>query len=306
MNKLVKRFLVVAMSLAGASCSALQEKDGAMNVLCKTAFERYPFGVIFSKTAPSDIKTINFDTDFCYFYFSPGIEQRSKLKRIAMCTGTINAKRDFPDYKGYFEDDAKVMESYIDGKVLAFCEPWAPPGISSYIYTRKTALVAKNASYMLGCFDLVDDVTLGIASFKVVAHNAAAELSPMSTIQISDEWFKDAFDALPNGLALVQEDGMILRSNQQWKKATVGDGKTTSEEDVVVTINQLFKEHGFVPSAATLLTSAAWLTTKLFNDQLYDIGTYGIMHENKAVQVIVLRPTMSSVAVPFWQAKYIL
>ncbi len=260
-------------------------------MLCKVAFEYYPFGVIFSKKAPLDLNSIQFDTDFCYFYFSPGLELLTFLKRKNACDGKTNAKRDFPDYKAYFEDDCKVMLHYTEGKVLSFSEPWAPPGIQSYIYTRKTALLSEGDSYMLGCFDLVDDISLGIAKFKRVFHDAYAEVPPMGMQKISDLWFYDAFQALPNGMAIVLENNVVY-TNRYW-----------NIQETIHNINQLFKNHGFEIRDQVLLTSSAWLSNMtISNGQCCDIGTYGIQVEGKVVQVLVLRPTMSSTATPCWRA----
>ncbi|MBX9924004.1 MAG: hypothetical protein K2Y01_07825 [Rhabdochlamydiaceae bacterium] len=261
------------------------------NLLCKSAFEHYPFGVIFSKKAPSNLDDINFDTDFCYFYFSPGLEDRCLLKRTGMCDGKTNAKRDFPDYKAYFEDDCKVMKHYTDGKVLSFVEPWAPPGIQSYIYTRKTALQSECQNYMLGCFDLVDDVSLAIARFKRMPHNALAPLPPLGSQEISDSWFNDAFQAFPNGLAVLQGQ-KILYSNKHW------DAPITTQE-----IHHLFKNHGFEIDDQVLLRSAAWISNiENSSGQNYDIGIYGISLENTVYQVLMLRKTMRSATPPYWKA----
>lgn len=264
-------------------------------VICKTAFECYPFGVIFSKTAPSNLDTINFDMDFCYFYFSPGLEERCLLKRENLCDGKTNAKKDFPDYLAYFKDDCKVMQHYTDGKVLAFSEPWAPPGIQSYIYTRKTALLSEGSSYMLGCFDLVDDITLGIAKFKRVPHNALRALPFQGLHEIPETWFYDAFMAFPNGMAIVLKNNTILY-NKHWLS-----------EETIDSINQLFKEYGFTVEGEALLTSSTWITNalKTLDGQSCDIGTYGIQVGDDIAQVLILRPIMTSAANPSWQVQFV-
>lgn len=168
------------------------------NLLYKAIFESYPFGVIFSKKGPTDLNVINYETDFCYFYFSPGIERYSLLKRAQLCDGKTNAKKDFPDYQAYFIDDCKVMRDYTGGKILSFCEPWSPPGICTFIYTRKTAFFSNWQSYMLGCFDVVDDVVLGITTYK--QQKCENDSTSSWQMTISDKWFTAAFDALPNGM----------------------------------------------------------------------------------------------------------
>ena len=346
--------------------SISNKNNSILNELCRSVIERYPLGVIFSKKSPSNLNNINYDEDFCYYYFSFGLEQRCLLKRIDMCTGYINAKHDFPDYKQYFDDDIKVMKLYTNNQIYSICEPWSPPGIHSYVYTRKTAMTinssdgsndtSMSSSYMLGCFDLVDDVTLGITSFKRISYNVTTILpllrvsTPESSSSIlfsvraiSDDWFRHAFDALPNGIAII--DGMtIIHSNQQWniimsnvnKSYDNGDNNNNNNNDsnnrdndnnMVSIINEWFTMmNGFNTSPSSLLTSAAWISSKKlphdhqrhhhdYNDHhhdkddsdnhqyYYDIGTYGIMmQEQRAVQVIVLRPTLNSVVKSAWKA----
>jgi hypothetical protein len=336
--------------------SISNKKNSILNEVCRSAIERYPLGVIFSKKSPSNLNNINYDEDFCYYYFSFGLEERCLLKRINMCTGYINAKHDFPDYKQYFDDDIKVMKLYNNNQIYSICEPWSPPGIHSYVYTRKTAMTinssegsndtSTSSSYMLGCFDLVDDVALGITSFKRISYNVTTILpllrvstpessSIFSVRAISDDWFRHAFDALPNGIAII--DGTtIIHSNQQWniimsninKSYDNGDNNKSdnnhesnnrdNDNNMVSIINEWFTMmYGFNTSPSSLLTSAAWMSSKKFphhhhhhdeddNDHhqyYYDIGTYGIMmQEQRAVQVIVLRPTMNSVVKPAWKA----
>jgi hypothetical protein len=269
---------------------------------CKAAVEHYP-GVIFSKKAPINLNVVNYDTDFCYFYFSSGFEKRCSLKRSSLCTGTINAKRDFPDYKAYFDDDIKVMREYTDGNVLAFCEPWSPPGISSWVYTRKTALHrhatnGANESYMLGCFDLIDDVTLGIAKFKVIPNDI---FNLHSDVDVVDDWFYDSFNALPVGMAIVEPiSNKIILANKYWQKLY-------SNAVDIKSINDIFHNH------ITKLSSrqAAWITGDSGEGlpQNCDIGTYSIkkyqVEFSEFLQVVILRPSMKSVATPFWTTNLV-
>jgi hypothetical protein len=266
--------------------------------LCKAAVEYYP-GVIFSKRAPVDLNAVNYDTDFCYFYFSSGFEKRCFLKRSELCTGTVNAKRDFPDFKAYFDDDIKVMREYTDGKVLSFCEPWSPPGISSWVYTRKTALECKkaahdmNESYMLGCFDLVDDITLGISKFKVIPHDSSG---PSITDDLfHDGWYYDAFNALPVGMAIVDPtSNKIIHANKYWQKLS-------NDLVTVYGVEDAFQRHHF--NTRFLKDQAAWLAgcNSEGLPQNCDIGIYGIEHG----QIIVLRPSMKAVATPFWETNLV-
>lgn len=292
---------MLAFIVGFSGLNAMHKEQFFTENICKEAFERYPFGVIFSKTAPTNLDGINFDTDFCYFYFSPGFEQRCLLRRTAMCTGTVNAKRDFRDYEQYFTDDVKVMRDYSDYKVLAFCEPWAPPGIDSFIYTRKTAMLSDGSAYMLGCFDLVDDITLSIAKFKRITHDAYAPLSPISEASIPEIWFSNAFDALPNGMAIIDLTTSSLYTNMQWDKLSLFLDIENDCIDAIDRINQLFNKYGFSTTSLDLLSNAAWLTNiKTPNGDFCDIGTYGIHSNGSNYQVVVLRPTMSSVANPYF------
>ena len=145
--------------------------------LFKELFERFPLGVFMSKNAPSDLTSIDYDKDFTYFYFSPGFENRCDIKRFQMLDGRTTAKRDFVlDFKEYFDADIDVMKNYRSGEVLNLCEHWAPPGIDTYVYTRKTAIELCESHYMLCYFEYCDEVTLGLAKFKKVPHNALSTL----------------------------------------------------------------------------------------------------------------------------------
>lgn len=277
------------------------------DIICREIFERYPFGVIFSKTAPSDLDSIDYDKDFCYYYFSPGFEKRCLLKRASMCDGVTNAKRDFPDYIAYFEDDAKVMRHFTDGKVYAFCEPWSPPGISTHVYTRKTAMNALTGAYMLGCFDIVDDIVLGITSFKLVPHSASAALPELGQpgSPIADEWFSVAFDKFPDAMAVFNAGGEVVMENKHWKLAMRSDIESFSLEP----ITQLFRLHGYERLPANLMNSAAWVTgvttgaLESRHELPFDIGTYGIqLPDGDSYQVVMTRPSMKSVANPYWTA----
>ena len=178
-----------------------------VSTLCREAFERFP-GVIFSKTAPSNLDEISFDNDFCYYYFSPGLEKRCSLERKHMLTGYTNAKRDFIDYAQYFADDTEVMKQFSKGGIKSFCEPWSPPGVISpirFIYTLKTALIAENRSFMLGTFQLVDELITGETDSKIYEHNAYCpvpllhDTSLYNVDPIPDSWFQNAFSQLPIG-----------------------------------------------------------------------------------------------------------
>ena len=178
-----------------------------------------------AKGAPpcSEGRPINYESDFCYFYFSPGIERLSLLNRHSMCIGDVNAKRDFPDFVSYFDIDIKVVREFTDNRIFAICEPWAPPGIDSFAYTRKTAIESRDRQYMLCCFDVVDDVALGVAKFRRIAsHNAMSVVKPLTLVYSHEAsnnegvksittdtdsrdaaWFCDAFESLPNGMIIV-------------------------------------------------------------------------------------------------------
>ena len=125
-----------------------------------------------------------------------------------MLTGKVNAKRDFVDYEQYFLDDTEVMKRYCKGGVKAFCEPWSPPGVVSpirFVYTLKTALETEDKSFMLGTFQLVDELILGEVSSKVYAHDAHRSLPMLhdtvvhAVEPIPSIWFQNAFSQLPLG-----------------------------------------------------------------------------------------------------------
>jgi hypothetical protein len=177
-------------------------------LLCKEAVERFP-GVIFSKTAPENLDEVDYETDFCYYYFSAGLENKCSLQRAIMLTGETNATRDFgADAKQYFVDDTEVMTKFTNGNAKCFCEPWNPPGVVGnvrFVYTLKTALNCGDKSFMLGTFDLVDDYMTGAESTMTVALDARAALPPLHDQEkfnvppIPDLWFQQAFSQLPLG-----------------------------------------------------------------------------------------------------------
>jgi hypothetical protein len=292
-----------------------------MESICKEAFERFPLGIIFSKTAPNncddigetfirsvylymccryDIMSVtrmvelpmimcmvifmsDYDKDFCYFYFTSSFEDHIYLKRANMCDGVTNAKRDFVDYKAYFDDDIRVMKEYSDNKVLNICEPWSPPGISSHVYTRKTAMQSQDGrSYMLGCFALIDDVVLGTTAFRRVPYSYNKLLSPSGAIEISPQWFVDALQSLPIGVVILDSNDLVVIQNTHWNEL--------SKDLSVSIINNLFNRYGFATDSNSLLHNAAWITGK----DHHDIGVYGIQVYGMEYKVIAIRPSMRS------------
>ena len=296
-------------------------------------FERLPLSVIFCKKAPPDLSNIDYDKDFTYFYFSPAFESRCQLKRIDMCDDMTNAKTHFPtDYRTYFDVDCNVITNFTNGRVLSICEPWDPSGICTYVYTRKTTLhchqsidkddeKGDESIYMLGCFDLVDDVVLGISSFKRIPYSSSSILPLKGSINIPLSWFIDAFKALPNAMVIVSE--YILETNNKWDEIipnmmtnTVmidSDGRSNLQTmamkniDYVSAINKLFNSKGFLTNYESLQESSAWLTSIVFpidmkntnthidtsmNNNTYDIGTYGVKSNGQSYQVTMIRPTL--------------
>lgn len=225
--------------------------------LFREVFERFPFAVIFSKTAPSGDTPINYDTDFCYFYFSPGLNSRSSLLRSDLCNGATNSKSHFPDFQSYFEDDRLVMKSFADGKVFAFSEPWNPPGAQTFTYTLKTAMCSEDKDYMLGCFEIVDDVTLGITKFKRIAYNASSVLPSFGTVP-SYAWFKDAFKTLPLGVAILSAFCDVLFSNAHWPDA---------EESLIDYVCNVFSEVGVSLSSDDFQSEAFFLVNRILSRQ---------------------------------------
>eukprot|EP01033_Poteriospumella_lacustris_P014443 gene14443-10321_t len=125
-----------------------------------------------------------------------------------MLTGHTNAKRDFPtDFAQYFKDDTEVMTHFKHGGSKTFCEPWSPPGVVGsihFVYTLKTALQCESSSFMLGTFELVNDLMIGEVTAKDFDHNAHAPLPLLHHIEnanknteIADLWFQNAFSQLP-------------------------------------------------------------------------------------------------------------
>jgi hypothetical protein len=225
----------------------------------------------------------DYDKDFCYFYFTSSFEDHTYLKRSNMCNGVTNAKRDFIDYKAYFDDDIRVMKDCSNNKVLCICEPWSPPGISSYIYTRKTAMRSSDGrSYMLGCFAIIDDIVLGTTLFKRVPYSFDKPLSPSGDVEISPQWFIDALQSLPIGVIIVDSNDMTVLQNYHWSEASTGLS--------VPIINNLFNQYAFETDSKSLLSNSAWISSHSHRD----IGVYGIQVNNLTYKVVVVRPSMRS------------
>lgn len=282
-----------------------------ISLLCKEALERFPFGVVFSKIAPvvKSFDEIDIEKDFCYYYFSTGLEKRSALKRSNMCAGDINAKRDFPnDYIQYFKDDFKVVSEFGNGRVMAFCEPWSPPGVIGdvhFIYTLKTAINVESISFMLGTFELINSTVLDNNTYSDIAveYNCNSELSAMNSAVIPESWFQIAFDSLPIGLAIFDvTNGIILYSNDKYISMTKPTGPNLS----AYVIKHL--------SNTDSVSTAIWLSNlniasgysnvdNLSPESItYNTGIYDILDKtdgfNKIYKVIVLRPIMSIAAKP--------
>jgi hypothetical protein len=288
-------FFLIFLSLSFQLIQSIDKDE----TIFKEAIERFPLSVIFSKTAPSNLDQLNYDTDFTYYYFSMGIERRSHLNRSKLCDGMTNAKKDFHDFNKYFDDDVNVIMNYKDGKLLYLCEPWSPPGISSFVFTIKTTLESESKKYMLGCFDVVDDIVLGITSFKKIDYDGNAPLSPASSSgsKVPLKWFKDAFNALPYCFAIIYQN-RVLYVNYQWLQLSLRNNVEVNQ------INQLFHSNEFPTNPIGLLNSSAWMTNISISKSLFDVGTYGILDNHKLYQVLVLRPTMSSTTRSRWQADY--
>lgn len=264
-------------------------------VSAKEIFERFPFGVIFSKIAPTDGRSahyeIDYDKDFNYYYFSPGLEERSGLRRTNMLKG-INAKRDFPvDYKQYFLDDLEVMQKYDNGTVKAFCEPWDPLGVvgdTHFVYTRKTAMNSADSSFMLGTFELVGGNVLGRdSSPHAVAYDATAPLSTLGeSSSIPEEWFADAFHALPIGLAVANLEGTLLTTNQWWDQLAPSEAHLSELREITT-------------STTAPLTTAHWLQQ---GPAELGRGVYHICNPQGGLEyaVYVLRPAMLKHADPYY------
>lgn len=275
-----------------------------VSVLCKEAFEKFPFGVIMSKSAPNDLDNINPGTDFCYKYFSPGLEARSEYKREDMLTGAVNAKTKFaPDWDRILADDKRVMADYTDNKVMRFCEHWAAPGQPAgsipFVYAMKTALsfeqpldlahdeslLVRRESYMLCCFELIDDLMLGACSEKVVPHDALKEAPSMGPLHIADNWFREAFHAWPYGLAIYNPSTKAIEVANHHYDARM----PTNEADV----QRLLQDS----EGVDLLTTAKWTTSA---DGELNVGIYGIQVDNVTYHVIVLRCAMKRFADPLF------
>ena len=244
--------------------------------LAEQAIEKFPFGVIFSKTAPKDILAVNYDTDFCYKYFSTGLEKICGLKRNLMCDGVTNAKRDFPDYLQYFNDDIEVIKVYKDGKVKAFCEPWSPPGVigpihRNFVFNMKTSFRSGEDSYMVGCFDLLDDLILREVTYKEMNEVTPSVLDKKP----SPQWFFDAFISLSYGFVILDASDNIILANNKWIESGIVTPKNT-------------------------LTSFESTRVDVIDD--YDLGQYYIQDDNSNFyRVCIQRPQMSKVAHPYYR-----
>jgi hypothetical protein len=264
--------------------------------ICKEAFERFPFGVIFSKTAPSNLDQVSYDDDFCYYYFSPGFEKRCGLKRVNMCVEGVNAKRDFPaDHEQYFTDDIEVMKIFKDGNIKSFCEPWSPPGVVGpirFVYTRKTALkIANNKSFMLGSFTLIDDLVLGNVNECNILYDASSEL-PVIAREIPDSWFLEAFTSVPLGLAIYCFQ----------KQQSSPDPPTILTKSNLWDIYALECETEITRLTSSINNDLSVNTARLHTNSsgTFNVGMYGVTVQNAVYWVVMLRPAMRDVCDPYY------
>jgi hypothetical protein len=264
-----------------------------MEALYYNIIEQFPFGIIFAKAAPTNIDEsdfiVNYSQDFCYYYFSPLFDHYTSLQRKDMCSGTVNAARDFPDYVQYFDDDINVVKNYRHGRVLVICEPWSPPGMDSYVYTRKTALQSKHGLFMLGVFAPVDDVILGVARYKRINRHQLPINSNMLDKAI-EQWFYDAFQSLPIGLAIVDavNSKVVIDSNAMWQSS----GVTVPDIEAICSSygNINLATHNFL-NEAVIFSS---IHMKSDDEKLVDVGVYSVEMSERVIIVIMLRPSMAS------------
>lgn len=272
--------------------------------LYKEAFERFPLGVIFSKLAPT-AQELGAEslTGFTYYYFSPGIETRSSLQRIVMCNGDVTAQRDFPmDYEQYFRDDMDVIKLFRNGNIKSFCEPWSPSGVKGdvhFVSTFKTAFSCKSDDFMLGCFEMIDDLITGQVTSKTVPYDATSSLPPVAAYEISDDWFEAAFAALPMGMLITDCSNRVVASNSYWRSLL---------PDCVP--GAVCVPGCCIPAdanASSCLTSAKWqqAAPKIPFSVPHLAGQYGIVlgggqDLEEEYHVFVLRPDMKSVSVPYY------
>lgn len=278
-----------------------------MESIYQHIIEHFPFGIVFAKKAPDNINDdefrVNYTQDFCYYYFSPLFDYYTLLKRQEMCSGCINAARDFPDYLQYFEDDINVVKNYRNGRVLVICEPWNPPGMDTYVYTRKTALVCKAGLFMLGVFSPVDDLILGVARFKRIFQQDLREHQQSSLLgkDIDPDWFKYAFQSMPVGLAVVDASnvGVILDSNDLWARYGAD----------IANINQVCSSKGISMSSHNFMHEAILFSNFSSGsyDKIMDLGIYGVQVNDKSLIAIMLRPSMDSetpTPIKAWRCNY--
>jgi hypothetical protein len=280
--------------------------------LCKESFERFPFAIILAKQAPEDLDHIQYDKDFCYFYFSPSLETRCSLKRSDMLTGSVNAKSKFaPDYERIFVDDVETMKVYTDHKVKYFCEHWAAPnntGAVPYVYAMKTAFTAGKDSFMLCITELIDELMLGNCTEKEIRYNAVADVptimmdnsfeyesNPPHTI--SNSWFRAAFDHLPYGMMIY---------NKQTGEEMIANRYYHSQREFYTSDIEKVKNNN---KKTDLLAIAKWSTTV---DENMNVGIFSLQLKNcsdeeeetrnveTVFDVLVLRPAMLSTADPYF------
>jgi hypothetical protein len=269
--------------------------------LATAAMECFPFGVFFAKPAPADLDNVDMDKDFCYFYFSPSLEARCSLKRHQMCDGKTNAKShgNFTGYEQYFADDINIVKNYRDGRVMAFIEPWDPPGIDTTVYTRKTCVESAGVRYMLGNFELVDDVTLGVAKYRRIRYSARDVHPPLD---IQPGWFVDAFNQSPLSMVISTIDGNVVQSSRKWRESVellCSHDDKTDDATLIESITNAFTSKGFNTDAAFVEEYAACFSEFLDVGGLqHDVATYGIVVNNVVYRVIALRPCMKCVAAP--------
>lgn len=93
------------------------------------------------------------------------------------------------------------------GEVHVICEPWQTIGTSTINYARKTGLKVKERRFMLGTFDVVNDVVLGISVHRISSlQNKIRRTKKYGEELIEDEWFLEALRALPVAVVVRRSD----------------------------------------------------------------------------------------------------
>lgn len=169
--------------------------------LVELTLRRAPY-VIFSKTAPKTLPHFESHFDFPNFFFNDAYQHVSGDSVVHMIGR--NARKDHPmSFEDRFLDDVAVCSCFEHPHVKVVVEGWKAPAVRTVVDSRRTAMAHDGHQYILGCLSLIDEIELGVTTFRA-SPLAAAPLPALA--HINPGWYSSAFDQLPVATWLINLD----------------------------------------------------------------------------------------------------